>query len=96
MQVPAELKIKYLDRRIKDIQKLRSSLEKDDYSYALKLGHQVKGNAVTFEFPQMAFIGVEIESAARKRDKERVKILAQKMENVIHSARDNFPGVNFH
>lgn len=91
MQVPVELKIKYLKRRIQDIENLKYSLEQDDYSLAMKLGHQVKGNAVTFEFPQMAFIGVEIESAAKRRDKERVKILVQKMEKAIFSAGDNFP-----
>jgi HPt (histidine-containing phosphotransfer) domain-containing protein len=91
MQVPVELKIKYLKRRIQDIENLRCSLEQDDYSLAMKLGHQVKGNAVTFEFPQMAYIGVEIESAAKRRDKERVKILIQKMEKAITSAGDNFP-----
>lgn len=92
MQVPVELKMKYLDRRIQDIENLRKSLESDDYSHALRLGHQVKGNAVTFEFPQMAFIGVEIENAAKKKDKERVKMLVQKMESAILAARDNFPG----
>ena len=92
MQVQVELKIKYLKRRIQDIEDLRSSLEMDDYSVAMKLGHQVKGNAVTFEFPQMAHIGLEIESAAKRKDKERVKILAEKMESVIHSVKENFPG----
>jgi HPt (histidine-containing phosphotransfer) domain-containing protein len=90
MQVPIELKIKYLDRRIQDIQKLKSSLEQDDYSWALKVGHQVKGNAVTFDFPQMAYIGVAIETAARDRNKEEVKKLILKMENVIFSAQQTF------
>lgn len=91
MQVPVELKIKYLKRRIQDIEDLRSSLELDDFSIAMKLGHQVKGNAVTFEFPQMASIGLEIESAAKRKDKERVKILAEKMEDVIRTVKHNFP-----
>lgn len=85
MQVPHELKIKYLSRRMEDIQKLRLTLEQDDYSYALKVGHQVKGNAVTFDFPQIAFIGDEMEKAAKKKDKERVKLLIQKMETVLQT-----------
>ena len=72
MQVPVELKIKYLSRRFQDIERLRLSLEQDDYSLAQKLGHQVKGNAVTFDFPQIAFIGVEMEMAAQKKDKEKL------------------------
>ncbi len=85
MQVPHELKVKYLSRRMEDIQKLRLTLEQDDYSYALKVGHQVKGNAVTFDFPQIAFIGDEMEKAAKKKDKERVKLLIQKMESVLQT-----------
>lgn len=90
MKVPVELKIKYLSRRIQDIQKLKDSLELDDYSFAAKLGHQVKGNAVTFDVPQMAFIGLEMEKAANKKDKEKVKILMTKMESLIQSAQTNY------
>lgn len=87
MKVPPELKIKYLSRRMDDIQLLRATLEQDDYSYALKVGHQVKGNAVTFDVPQIAFIGLEMEKAAQRRDKERVKILIQKMESILQTVQ---------
>lgn len=90
MQVPAELRIKYLSRRIEDIKHLRHLLENDDYSLALKLGHQVKGNAHTFEFPQMASLGVEIEMAAKNRNKEAVSSLADKMEYALQHARSLF------
>lgn len=87
MKVPHELKIKYLSRRMEDIQKLRMTLAQDDYSYALKVGHQVKGNAVTFDVPQIAFIGDEMEKAAKRRDKERVILLVQKMESVLQAVQ---------
>jgi HPt (histidine-containing phosphotransfer) domain-containing protein len=87
MQVPVELKIKYLSRRFQDIERLRATLELDDYSFAQKLGHQVKGNAVTFDVPQIAFIGFEMEVAAQKKDKEKVKILIQKMETALQSVK---------
>lgn len=90
MKVPVELKIKYLSRRIQDIERLRMTLEQDDYSFAQKLGHQVKGNAVTFDVPQIAYIGLEIEKAAIKKDKEKVKILVQKMESAIQSVQSHF------
>lgn len=87
MQVPIELKIKYLSRRIQDIEKLKLSVENGDYTLAAKLGHQVKGNAVTFDVPQIAFIGLEMEKAAKRKDKERVKILVAKMESVIQTVQ---------
>jgi HPt (histidine-containing phosphotransfer) domain-containing protein len=85
MQVPAELKTRYLSRRFQDIERLRACLEQGDYSFAQKLGHQVKGNAVTFDVPQIAYIGLEMEKAAQKQDKEKVKILIQKMEAALIS-----------
>lgn len=90
MQVPVELKIKYLSRRMQDIERLRTSLEQEDYSFAQKVGHQVKGNAVTFDVPQIAYIGLEMELAAQKKDKEQVKVLIQKMETLLQSAQSRF------
>jgi HPt (histidine-containing phosphotransfer) domain-containing protein len=91
MQIPIELKLKYLERRIQDIQNLKSYMQNNDFSYALKLGHQVKGNAVTFDFPQLAFIGMQIEKAAMKSDKEKINILLDKMESAIELARTTLP-----
>jgi HPt (histidine-containing phosphotransfer) domain-containing protein len=90
MQVPVELKRKYLERRIEDIQVLLSSLEVNDFAPALKLGHQVKGNALTFDFPQMAPIGIEIELAAKNHDKVSVQLLSQRMVSEIQIARQLF------
>lgn len=87
MQVPSELRRKYLDRRVVDIEFLKISLEKNDFGPAAKLGHQVKGNALTFEFPQIAPLGVEIEVAARNRDKESLELLIKKMDAEIKQAR---------
>lgn len=87
MKVPVELKIKYLRRRIEDIQRLRAYIDSDDYSFAQKVGHQVKGNAVTFDIPQIASIGHEMEKAAQVKDKETVKLLIQKMESVVQNAQ---------
>ncbi len=90
MQVPVELKIKYLSRRMQDIERLRATLEQGDYSFAQKVGHQVKGNAMTFDVPQIAMIGFEMEKAAQIKDKEKVKILIQSMETIIQSAQSHF------
>lgn len=80
MKLPIELKKKYLDRRLEDIKLLRLTLDQGDFSHALRVGHQVKGNAVTFEVPRLAPIGNEMETAAKRRDMEKLRILIQKME----------------
>jgi HPt (histidine-containing phosphotransfer) domain-containing protein len=87
MQVPREMKIKYLSRRLEDIHNLRLRMDLGDYSFALKVGHQIKGNAVTFGVPQIASIGHELEKAAQKKDPEKLKILIKKMEALVYSAQ---------
>ncbi len=92
MEVPVELKQRYLSRRIQELAVLKEALLKDDYSHALRIGHQVKGNAVTFDFPLMASMGSELEHAARKQDKEKLFIIVQKMESAITAAQSFFVG----
>jgi HPt (histidine-containing phosphotransfer) domain-containing protein len=87
MQVPTELKTMYLNRRIQDISKIKSGLKSGDFGLAEKLGHQVKGNAETFEFPEMANLGLEIEKAAIKKDPSLVMSLVDQMEMAIHEAQ---------
>jgi HPt (histidine-containing phosphotransfer) domain-containing protein len=87
MQVPINLKIRYLSRRMEEISKLMLSLDQGDFSYAQMIGHQIKGNAATFDIPQIAPLGVEIEKAALIRDEDRVRMLIQHLEQMIQSAR---------
>lgn len=86
MQVPTELKKRYLVRRIQEIKNLKDALYVGDYSHALKLGHQVKGNAATFDFHEMGPIGKEMELAASEKNKERVEYLALEMESILYRA----------
>ena len=90
MQVPQELKIKYLQRRVEEIHQLICSLDQDDFAPAVRLGHQVKGNAVTFDFPQMAPIGRDIEVAAKNKDKQMIKNLVGKMSQEIELASQQY------
>lgn len=87
MKLPIELKKKYLDRRREDIKLLRHTLDQGDFSHALRVGHQVKGNAVTFEVPKLAPIGNEMETAAKRRDMEKLRILIQRMEVEIQGVQ---------
>ena len=90
MHVPVELKKRYLDRRILELKELMDSLEREDYNPALKLGHQIKGNAVTFDFPQIAPYGRQIESAAKNQDKDSLRALATELVGLIQEAQTQF------
>ena len=90
MVVPVELKQKYLSRRIQDLVRLKEALGRNDFLPALRLGHQVKGNADTFDCPHMASIGSELEHAAKREDKETLMSLVLKMEAAISVAQTIF------
>ncbi len=79
MKVSEELKRKYLERRVQEIRHLFESLEHEDFVSAERLGHQVKGNASTFDIPQIMPLGIEIEKAAMNKDKALVVSLLHKM-----------------
>lgn len=70
MEIPKEIKEKYLFRRENEIEGILKSLENEDFSMALKFGHQVKGSADTFNFPQLGIIAKLIEVAAIAEDRE--------------------------
>jgi len=91
MKIPVELKVRYLSRRMHDIENLKSSLEMNDFSVAMKLGHQVKGNAKTFDFPLIANLGIAMELAARQGDKEKVRTLIHDLEFIVSQEKVNFP-----
>jgi HPt (histidine-containing phosphotransfer) domain-containing protein len=90
MQVPVELKRKYIERRLVYLEHLHTCLETEDYSPALRIGHQVKGNALTFDFPQMAPIAERNEFAAKNKDKETLKDLIELMSYELQKASHNF------
>lgn len=90
VKLPKDLKIKYLSRRLADMHDVRQGLLKDDYGVAQRIGHQIKGNAVTFEVPQIASLGFELESAAKSRDKDKIGILLARMEDLLVVAQKAF------
>jgi HPt (histidine-containing phosphotransfer) domain-containing protein len=87
MKIPLELKRKYLDRHIHALDNLVQSLENNDFTPALTLGHQIKGNAATFEFPQIAPLGRRMEKAAKELDRDEVSSLVLQLSSEISKAR---------
>lgn len=92
MRLPKELKFRYLSRRLEEVHLLQSSLNEGDFTIAERVGHQLKGNAVTFEIPQIAYIGHEMERAAQKRDSEKLKGLIKKLQSSLESVRSHWMG----
>jgi HPt (histidine-containing phosphotransfer) domain-containing protein len=68
MFVPDEMKLRYFERRKRDLDECVQHLKAGDLSFIEKVGHQLKGNAVTFGYPELADIGKDLEEAAREGD----------------------------
>ncbi len=86
MQVPAEARQKYLERRKQDIIASKEALSKQDYSFLERLGHQVKGNAVTFGFDELTNIAVAIEQAAKAKNMTQLQGLVEQFESAVNNA----------
>ncbi|WP_409478936.1 Hpt domain-containing protein [Pseudobdellovibrio sp. HCB154] len=86
MQVPVEARQKYLERRKQDVVASKEALSKQDYSFLERLGHQVKGNAITFGFDELTNIAVAIEQAAKAKNITQLQTLIEQFESAVNNA----------
>jgi HPt (histidine-containing phosphotransfer) domain-containing protein len=64
MEVPQELHNRYLERRKKDLENCINSLKDENFNEIERVGHQLKGNAITFGHDELTEIGSKMERAA--------------------------------
>jgi HPt (histidine-containing phosphotransfer) domain-containing protein len=79
MEIPAENRKIYLERRKSDLQLCMEYLEKKDFKELARVGHQLKGNASTFGFPELAKIGKSLEISAKENDHSSSTKLVQEI-----------------
>lgn len=68
MKVPNELLTRYLERRKQDLEDCKRSFETKNFVFIQRVGHQLKGNGVTFGHPELSRIGNKLEDAALLKD----------------------------
>lgn len=86
MQVPVEAREKYLERRRQDITACQEALLKQDFQFFERLGHQIKGNAVTFGFDELTTVAIALEQAAKAKDLTQLKTLVEKFSSTVQNA----------
>ncbi|WPU65449.1 Hpt domain-containing protein [Peredibacter starrii] len=64
MEVPEAMQTRYVERRKQDLEVCRKNLALQKFSELEKVGHQLKGNGVTFGFDDISVIGKRMEVAA--------------------------------
>ena len=85
MLVPDEMKLRYFDRRKRDLDECVQHLKSGDLSFIEKVGHQLKGNGETFGHPELADIGRELEEAAREGDLKFVTKAVTKFSDWVNT-----------
>lgn len=79
MEVPSEIKTKYLERRKHDLEVCLSSLINRQFDEIEKIGHQLKGNGATFGHPEISQIGKKLEDAAKFNKINEIEIALKEL-----------------
>ncbi|QDK44939.1 hypothetical protein DOM22_07065 [Bdellovibrio sp. ZAP7] len=79
-KVSPEDQIRYLLRRIGELSRVEEG-GVIDFELAKKLGHQIKGNADTFEFPNLTAAAKELEAMALSQNELGVKNVTRTLLN---------------
>lgn len=69
MMIPEEARLKYIERRKKDIESLREALSSNSFDEFKRVGHQLKGNAASFGYSDLEKIAIQLEAAGMKQDR---------------------------
>jgi two-component system sensor histidine kinase/response regulator len=75
----------YLEGRIQDLQRLSVALAGRDYETIGVIGHKMKGTGASFGFPELTVAGALIESAAKNRDDDGIRLSLADIQKAIGS-----------
>lgn len=81
---------KYYSRRKEDLQECRKSLISQDYAIIERIGHRLKGNGVTFGYPELSKLGEDMENSARSSDLPAMQNHVVSLEDWILQHEDMF------
>ncbi len=87
-QLPPEAQKIYLNRRIKDYERMFSELDNPDFDFIKTLGHQIKGNADTFKFPELTPIAKKLESAAMERSVSALQAALLEFKDFVQNTQN--------
>lgn len=91
MQLPAELYRSYHQRRKGDLQRLREAFAAGDVEPFKMLGHQLKGNAPTYGYPELAKLGEEMEKLSSETLQTDGEKLLQDIQAWIEETEARLP-----
>jgi len=69
----------FLRNQLEDVESIVEACEQSDYEKIRVLGHNMKGTGSAYGFDAISEIGASLEQAARERNSEIVRILAEEV-----------------
>lgn len=69
----AALLPRFLGHRVRDLETVREALEHRDFEPISRIGHNMRGNGVSYGFPEISDIGQRLEAAAKARSAGHVQ-----------------------
>lgn len=82
----ADLIPEYIERREKDLQLLRDSLQSGDFEAIRRIAHQTKGHAANYGFPELGVVAAEMEVHANEKNMAGVSECVQRWADWQKSA----------
>lgn len=82
--IPEEVRRKYIERRKKDLADCRLALSNADFKCFAFVGHQIKGNALTFGFDELTPIALEMEKLAVEKNVDNLHELLNRFEALLN------------
>jgi HPt (histidine-containing phosphotransfer) domain-containing protein len=76
----------YIKAREEDARKLHLALEASDFHILERLGHKIRGSALTYGFVKTAALAEQLERAARAQDLEICAAFVENMETLFFKA----------
>ena len=83
LDISDEMRELYIQHRKKDLLRSHTALETSDFSFLEKIGHQVKGNAISFGFEDLTSLALELETAAKDHNVPNLKKVLREFNEVI-------------
>ncbi len=74
MQIPEEMRKRYLERRKRDIEELTVALEARNFEFFKSVGHQLRGNAITFGYEELSVLGERLEQVSAEANTQAAEL----------------------
>jgi HPt (histidine-containing phosphotransfer) domain-containing protein len=79
----ASLVAGYLGRRARDVDTVAEAIEHADFEAVGRVGHNLRGNGVSFGFPELSAIGEALEAAATEGRLDSIREGARRLKECV-------------